>query len=170
MSQPPLLEPVGYESAAEISPCGRYRYWLRRRWGDGPLLGWVMLNPSTADAVVDDATIRRCIGFAKREGFGGIIVRNLFALRASDPRQLMLDEDPIGPRNAYHLSKCVGESMTVAAWGADRAVKLAGPSLRTVRAAAAESLVCLGVTKGGAPKHPLRLRGDRPLVPYEIAA
>lgn len=169
MSQPPLLEPVGYESAAEISPCGRYRYWLRRRWGDGPLLGWVMLNPSTADAVDDDATIRRCIGFAKRERFDGIIVRNLFALRASDPRQLMFDEDPIGPRNTYHLSKCVGESMTVAAWGADRAVKLAVPSLRTVRAAA-ESLVCLGVTKGGAPKHPLRLRGDRPLVPYEIAA
>src|SRR6185312_13493321 len=157
---------VGVESAAEISPCGRYRYWLRRRWSGGPLLGWVMLNPSTADDVEDDATIRRCIGFAHREKFGGIVVRNLFALRATDPRELLVADDPVGPRNTYHLSKCVGEPVTVAAWGVDRALKLAAPSLRTVRYAAGESLMCLGVTKDGSPKHPLHLRGDTPLEPW----
>ena len=70
---------------AWISECGRYRYSLTRRFADGLDLVFVMLNPSTADADKDDPTIRRCCGFADRMGFGGIIVVNLFALRAAAP-------------------------------------------------------------------------------------
>jgi len=73
---------------AVISDCGTYRYALARYWGPGPELAFVMLNPSTADASVDDPTIRRCMGFARRENLGGIVVANLFALRATDPSAL----------------------------------------------------------------------------------
>ena len=74
--------------AAIISPCGQFRYWLRRQWGgDGTLL-YVMLNPSTADADVDDATVRRCIRFARDHGFGAMEVVNLFAHRATKPADL----------------------------------------------------------------------------------
>jgi hypothetical protein len=64
---------------AIISECGRYRYRLTREWGDGPLLTFAMLNPSTANAEIDDPTIRRCMSFGRREGASGISVFNLFA-------------------------------------------------------------------------------------------
>jgi len=96
--------------SAVLSDCGTYRYSLTRRWSPGPLLGWVMLNPSRADALVDDPTIRRCVGFARRWGFAGIVVRNLYALRATDPRELSRHPAPVGrtttpiwmPRPATH--------------------------------------------------------------------
>ena len=71
--------------AAILSDDGRYRYLLERQWDERPRMAWCMLNPSTADANIDDQTIKRCIGFAKREGFGGIIVVNLMAFRATSP-------------------------------------------------------------------------------------
>lgn len=74
---------------AVISQDQLYRYLLWRRWGTGPVVTWLMCNPSTADATVDDATIRKCTGFAKRWGFDGIHVINLFALRSRDPLALL---------------------------------------------------------------------------------
>lgn len=74
------------EQSATISECGRYRYRLTRRFADGPCATFVMLNPSTADETIDDPTIRRCRNFAIREGCGGLVVVNLFAYRATDPR------------------------------------------------------------------------------------
>src|SRR5262245_19133112 len=93
---------------ALISPCGLYRYWLTRTW-DNSLrrVCWVMLNPSTADAEQDDPTIRRCVGFARSWGAGGIIVVNLFAFRASDPKALLRAADPVGPDNDGHILKSV---------------------------------------------------------------
>ena len=75
-------------SSAVLSECGLYRYRLDRRWADGPTCGFIMLNPSTADAEVDDPTIRRCIGFAKREACGALIVVNIYPLRATKPADL----------------------------------------------------------------------------------
>jgi hypothetical protein len=66
--------------------------------GIGPLC-WVLLNPSTADDRRDDPTIRRCLGFARSLGYGGIHVVNLFAFRATCPRQLRAADDPVGPDN-----------------------------------------------------------------------
>ena len=86
------------EAGALLSSCGTYRYRLWRYWHTErePLI-FIMLNPSTADAMQDDPTIRKCIGFAKRLGFGGIEVVNLFAYRATDPRDLRANGYQVGP-------------------------------------------------------------------------
>src|ERR1700677_1476546 len=88
---------------AMISPCEKYRYRLERFWGPGHALPFVMLNPSTADANIDDPTIRRCMGFSRREGAGGIIVVNLFAYRATEPSDLPAGAERIGPENEFYL-------------------------------------------------------------------
>jgi hypothetical protein len=151
--------------SAVLSACGRYRYRLQR--GDGPRrLAFVMLNPSTADADVDDPTIRRCRAFALREGYNGIDVANLFALRATDPTELSRADDPFGPENAAHLRMVAADhrqGWILCAWGA---LKSGAESKRLERATAAllgafgARLVCLGTTKDGSPRHPLYVRGD----------
>ena len=155
-------------SAALISPCGVYRYALERRWGDAPPMVFCMLNPSTADAEVDDPTIRRCKSFAERERCGGIFVVNLFAFRATSPADLNKAADPVGPDNV----KAIGEALLlsavmrgpfVAAWGAH---SLAGKQAARLVERARDfhiKIHCLGKTQTGAPKHPLYLRADAPL-------
>src|SRR5438132_5915755 len=89
----------GLRRAAEFSACGRYRWCLRRSWrhgGDGRTVCFVMLNPSTADALSDDPTVRRCMGFARSWGFSVLSVRNLFALRTPDPVELRRADNPVG--------------------------------------------------------------------------
>src|SRR5712664_2208515 len=86
--------------SAGFSCCGLYRYWLRRHWdAELPPVCFVMLNPSTADAERDDPTIRRCCGFSRRWGYGGIVVVNLYAFRTSDPCCLRNAVHPVGPEN-----------------------------------------------------------------------
>jgi hypothetical protein len=152
---------------AVLSPDERYRYLLTRECAAGPGLTFIMLNPSTADDQVDDPTIRRCIRFAGREGAGRLVVVNLFALRATDPRELARHPDPAGPRNdEFILMHCRPGSRVVAAWGAH---PFAAERARAVTAAVVgngASLHCLGVTKDGHPRHPLYVRGDAPLLPY----
>jgi hypothetical protein len=139
---------------------GPYRYSLWRTWGDRPdpaLCGWVMLNPSTADASDDDPTIRRCVGYARRWGFDGIVVRNLFALRATDPRELLAATDPVGPDNDAWLSdRWDGVGRVVVAWGTGRYPRLCDGRWKQV-AALLEPMqpVCLRVGAGGQPVHPL---------------
>lgn len=102
--------------SAKISDCGQYRYTLTR--GDAPRLCFVMLNPSTADATLDDPTIRRCLGYAKREGCAGLEVLNLYALRATNPADLWKHHDPVGPDNDRELYWAASRYMRmVAAWG-----------------------------------------------------
>lgn len=163
-----LLDGLGYGSSAWVD--GAYRYELKRTWNP-PVehLTFVMLNPSTADASIDDPTIRRCIGFAKRDGWGGIVVWNLYALRATDPAELRRHRDPIGPYNDSHLSReflhiAREGRAVVAAWGAGAdpervsAVLRFQPSLRWR---------VLGLTLHGHPRHPLYVRGDAPIVDWE---
>ena len=150
---------------ATFSADRRYRYRLWREWDRSrAVVAFVMLNPSTADASRDDPTIRRCIGFARAWGFGGVEVANLFALRATDPRDLRGVPDPVGPRNARSLKAALAHaSLVVVAWGAD-------PFARHVRLPRALSshrrLRCLGRTGAGAPRHPLYLRAGARLVPF----
>src|ERR1700755_2395175 len=105
--------------AAHISSCGRYRYMLERVWSEGNnSLLIVGLNPSTADALLDDPTIRRCVGFAKGLGYGGLLMGNLFAARSTSPSALTGFEDPVGPENDAWLLKLQHRAhATVAAWG-----------------------------------------------------
>src|SRR4051812_5648202 len=99
---------------ATISDCGTYRYRLGRSWEPSmPRLGFVMLNPSVASADIDDPTIRRCIGFAQRLGFGSIDVGNLFAYRATKPKDLKEAGFPEGPDNNDHLRAIALECQTI---------------------------------------------------------
>lgn len=147
-------------STAVLSDCGRYRYELRRRWGDGPELEWVMLNPSKADASRNDPTIRRCIRFSQAWGFAAIVVHNLFAWRATDPRELARTDDPVGPQNREFLS--AGAEVTVAAWGAHPAAA----GWWTGRPNTRPRLLCLGVNDNGSPKHPLYVAAGAELAPW----
>ena len=147
---------------AIISQCGTYRYLLQRFW-DRRLetLNFVMLNPSTADASINDATIRRCLGFARTLGFGSLEVTNLFALRSTDPKALRGHADPVGPDNDEKIiSSAQVCQMTICAWGThgsykDRAAKV----LRLLRDAGVKPHA-LAFANGGVPKHPLYLKAD----------
>jgi hypothetical protein len=154
---------------AEISEDGKYRWLLWRRWDkEKPRLGFIMLNPSTADAQKDDATIRVCMGRARRMGYGGIRVVNLFPYRATKPQDLKQCADPFGEvseRNNESYLTGVQDSafggidpIVIAAWGDD------GMFMEAQRKAL--SLICgdygrrlyhLGLTKAGRPRHPLRI-------------
>lgn len=147
--------------SARISECGQYRYTLTR--GDEPRLCFVMLNPSTADATLDDPTIRRCLGFARREGCAGIEVLNLYALRATNPADLWKHADPVGPNNDWELSGAARRyTRMVAAWGANAKPERV-KQVRNILEGNGISLYHLGLTKAGQPKHPLYLRADAPL-------
>lgn len=154
---------------AQISKDGVYRYELTRRWEPGLLLRWVMLNPSTADALVDDPTIRRCCGFAKAWNFAGIVVHNLYALRSTDPKALRTHPDPVGPENNRYLSQSPlsYSDGVICAWGAsadpdrERHVVRMFADTRT-------DLYCLGRTKAGNPRHPLYLPAASRAEPFSI--
>lgn len=145
------------QKSAEISACGRYRYMLERRWSDAAPVTFIMLNPSTADADIDDPTIRRCMGFARAWNAGGIVVANLFALRSTDPAALAKDEAPIGPQNDEAICRAVlAASRTIAAWGAHAfAERRAATVKRMIAQSLTRPLDCLGKTKSGHPRHPL---------------
>ena len=149
------------EGAALFSPDGLYRYELRRIWDPARILVlFVMLNPSTANAQHDDPTIRRCLGFAREWGYGGLLVGNLFGLRATDPRMLQESADPVGPDNDFHLDALMAKAdLAVMAWGARgdlKRVEVVKGLLRRHRMAACS----LGTTKAGQPRHPLYVPKD----------
>lgn len=157
------------EKTATISDCGNYRYHLGRTWGDGPIMRFIMLNPSTADADIDDPTIRRCISFAKREECGAIAVVNLFAFRATKPADMMVAPDPIGPDNQAHLQSWIGSEPgftkeIVAAWGANPMAAQRFKEIVEFGLLRTRTWQCLGKTKSGAPRHPLYVKGDAPLI------
>jgi hypothetical protein len=150
---------------AVFSPCYRYRYVLTREWDGGTrTVNFIMLNPSTADALTDDPTIRRCIGFARQWGYRTLTVTNLYGLRATDPRELQRAEDPIGPDNHNTLIAQAGMAdLVVCAWGSHGFAR--GEVVRMELGNYAP-LHHLGVTKAGAPRHPLYLAASTPLTPY----
>lgn len=140
-----------------------HRYLLERHWQPGLVMTWVMLNPSTADAFTDDATICRCVSFARREGCGGMRVVNLYALRATDPREIRRHPDPIGPCNLRFLCEQTRGVRVIAAWGADGALNERGDEVGRYLIGTGVVLECLGVTTTGHPRHPLYVRADAPL-------
>jgi hypothetical protein len=155
---------LAVKSDAVLSVCGTYRYRLTRQWDASlPPLGWVMLNPSTADHRHDDPTVRRCMAFARRWGLGGVVIRNLFALRATDPGELTRCSDPLGPLNSAELAEAAAEPLTVLAWGAGAPLELGAHVSSAIAAQCRRrgtSLAVLGWTKSRAPRHPLYVRAD----------
>lgn len=150
---------------AVFSPCKRYRYRLTREWGPGDKVGFLMLNPSTADCSVDDPTIRRCIRFASSWGFDGIEVCNLFAWRATDPLQLRSVTDPVGPENDEYLHQLPSRvRIMVVAWGnfrhdQDRADQVLGRLPEC-------DMRCLGQNNNLSPRHPLYVPANAPLMEF----
>ena len=142
---------------ATISRDGSYRYTLERSWGGDSRVLFVMLNPSTADARVDDRTIRRCIDYAKRWGYGGLLVGNLFALVSTDPQPVVRDPcAAVGPKTDKYLRRMSRRAdLTVVAWGGDggKFPERIGAVLAIIGA----DVYCIGTTKDGHPRHPVRL-------------
>lgn len=174
------------DKGAVLSPCGTYRYHLWRRVAeerpsanpsnagfDGYLGGrcaFVMLNPSTADANVDDPTIRKCIGYARRWGFEWLDVVNLFAFRATNPERLYDDygTEPIGPDNDETIDRvCSEAALVVCAWGKHGGFRGRGAKVRADLRKRVRSLCYLKLNGDGSPSHPLYLKGD--LTPTEWA-
>ena len=156
---------------AFISDCEKYRYWLKRepqiQMPEKGTVLFVMLNPSTADASIDDPTIRRCRGFAKLWDCNGIIVANLYALRSTDPKQLWNSDDPVGKSNDYWLRTLASEHIdVVCAWGAN-AKQERVDKFKLMMGEVGARLWCLGTTKSGVPKHPLYIKADQPLLEWK---
>ena len=148
-----------------------YRYTLWRRWTGAPMVAFVMLNPSVANAYQLDPTVRRCCGFAHDWGYGGLLVLNAFALRSTDPRALKGHPDPVGPDNDYYLGRacdlCEGRPDFVVAWGNHGHLNdRAGDVLQLLHDHGVRPW-CLGHTKTGAPKHPLYVAADAPRFLYD---
>lgn len=164
-------------AGAHLSDDGVYRYALWRRWDEGKMLVFVMLNPSTADASKDDPTLKRCIGFAKSLGYPGVLVVNLFAFRATDPNRLLLAMDPVGPANRAALEGAVKHATTggpghvILGWGAHvrRMRGHAHGSLHTLNARS-NTYYCLERTLSGSPAHPLYLRKESKPKLFELTA
>jgi len=150
-------------SGASFSDCRTWRYILWRTWDDRlPVVAFIGLNPSTADEMNDDPTVRRCCGFAKAWGFGGIYMLNLFAFRATDPKKMKEAPDPIGPENDIAISiHAFKAGKVVFCWGNHGAFMGRGKAVME-KIHPAE---VFGFTKQGEPKHPLYLRGDAVTVP-----
>lgn len=150
--------------SAVISDCGRYRYRLDRSLGmlGGPVYAFFGVNPSTADAEIDDATVRKWTGFVTRWGGSRFIVGNVFAYRATDVRELARVDDPIGRENNDYLQQIVGESdILVPCWGnvtkVPRDLRLHFRWLLRALNESGKTVQCFGLSKGGDPLHPLML-------------
>jgi hypothetical protein len=150
--------PEFISATATIS--GEYRYTLTRVWDQAlPMMTFVLLNPSTADALQLDPTLRRCVGFAKREGYGGMAILNLYAFRTKDPKMMLAATDPVGPDNDRVLADVTGT--VVAGWGTNADPARVARALQLL-----PRLHALGMTKDGHPRHPLYVRADAPLIEW----
>ena len=154
------------QSGAEFSPCRVWRYLLWRIWDDSlPKLNVIGLNPSTADETKDDPTIRRCQGFARDWGYGGLYMANIFAFRATLPKDMKAAPDPIGPDNDQWIIEGAARSkLVIAAWGTHGVYLNRGQAV--CKLFAPGELYCFRLTpKTGAPEHPLYLpKGIQPII------
>ena len=143
-------------SVATYSPCERYRYMLTREWGPEGRVLFVMLNPSTATELQNDPTVERCERRARALGYGAFRVCNIFAWRATDPRDMRAASDPVGPANdAAILEGAAWADRVVCAWGSHGAHLGRGPAVERLLRESGRPLAHLGLTRGGHPRHPL---------------
>ena len=162
--------------SAKLSDCGEYRYELVREWSmsdsisndakEGQVV-FCMLNPSTADAVEDDRTLKRCVGFAKKWGYSRLVVVNLFAFRATYPSELMRCPDPVGESNDKYILKNAKEaSLFVVGWGTKGWRLNRHNVVLDMLRSSGVVMHSLRENRDGTPTHPLRLKGETVLRPY----
>lgn len=159
-------------SGAMFSDCRRYRYQLWRIWKTdwrAPPCLFIMLNPSTADEVKNDPTVERCERYARHWGHGALVVCNIFAYRATDPRDMKAQDDPIGPENNWEILRAARANADrngriVVAWGTHGSYLYRGKAV--LELLSDYTLHALKVTKDGHPGHPLYLRSDATPIRY----
>jgi hypothetical protein len=157
----------GIESGAIFDVSSRYRYSLWRAWSAyNPRIAFILLNPSTADEQRNDPTIQRCIGFARAWKFGSMEVVNLFAYRATDAKELLKIDNPVGEENNCYLVQAVERCSTVVVGWGSRGTLLGRDRQVLALLAGRKDVFCLGITKDGQPRHPLYVKGDTILVPF----
>ncbi len=146
-------------SDAYFSKDRKFRYWLLRVWDESlAIMGNVGANPSTAEEVVNDPTIRKDVGFAQRLGYGGLLKLNVGGYRATDPKKWYAAPDPYGPENSVaHLLEYLEKfkvNETALAWG-----KCVGRFRSRANAIAANipNAMCFGKNSDGTPRHTLML-------------
>ena len=162
--------------SAKLSDCGKYRYELIREWSTSGFapegakkeqVVFCLLNPSTADSVEDDPTIRRCVSFAQGWGYSCLVVVNLFAFRATDPSELLKCPDPVGKRNDEYILKNAKEAaLFVAGWGTKGVMLNRDNFVLDMLRSSRVAVHMLGQNRDGTPKHPLYLRGETVPGPY----
>ena len=145
---------------AVFSECGKYRYRIFRTWDiskNGVL--FILLNPSTADENKDDPTVRRCMGFAYKWGYGWLEIRNLFALRSTNPKMLYKSNDPIGPDNSLFYDDDQFDKI-VLAWGNHGKLKGRGDAVMKMMVDRGQPAYYFSLTKTYQPIHPLYVGYD----------
>jgi len=149
---------------ATISDCRKYRYALSRNWDDKMrTVLFIALNPSTADEINDDPTIRRCINYAENWGYGSILVANLFAYRTTKPAKLRYVKNPVGNDNDQHIMDLSKKAhIIVAAWGNEGSLFNRDKEVARL----IPNLMCLKVNKSGQPTHPLYQKKDKELIRF----
>jgi hypothetical protein len=152
---------------AEFSEDRVFRYTLERVWWPTPnqhQVAFIGLNPSTADEQQDDPTVRRCIRYAKKWGYSGMVMLNIFAIRGTDPRILRSPRDIKGPLNDHHIARIIQRAETqlvIGCWGNWGELHGRGKDVIGLVKSARRQLYRLGpLTKLGHPRHPLYLKGD----------
>lgn len=157
-----LLRRGDRRSGAVFDSTEVYRYRLWRRWRPAaPRLAFILLNPSTADETRDDPTIRRCIGYAHRWGFGAVEILNLFALRSTDPAALRGSAAPIGPGNDRVIRTVARQvDRVVVAWGNHGVLLNRAATVLAALSRYGVRPLCLAVTAQGQPRHPLYSGAD----------
>lgn len=162
---PRVLRSVYHETrAAHFSPCQLYRYTLTIVWDAGLApCQFVGLNPSTATEYIDDPTVRRCKDYARRWGYGALVMTNLFAWRDTDPKKMMLQKEPVGPENDKYLGMvAAGAGVTIAAWGKDGRFINREAHVRELL----PRLHYLKLNDDGTPSHPLYLKKELVPIPF----
>jgi len=164
------LIPPAVLGMAYVSEDRLYRYWLTRSWAShlGQEAVFMLLNPSTADASIDDRTATRCIGFAQAWGYHRMRILNLWAFRTKDPKELAAATDPIGPLCLTFIEDgLLNAGVVIAGWGAHKG---AMARARQIPPLLNRPLMALAINADGSPKHPLYVRADTVPVPYRLAA
>ncbi len=149
-----------------------YRYRLGIVWNaDKPALTFILMNPSTASETENDPTVARCCERARRQGYGGVIILNAFAFRATDPRVMLAANDPVGPLNDRVLFDNI--SMVAAAgwpvilgWGQNGAHRGRDKDIWALLYEAGVQPMCLKVAANGQPVHPLYIPYDADFIPW----
>ena len=155
-----------------FSSCRRYRYLLDHGWHDlldtqRGYVAWIGLNPSCADEQQLDPTLRRVRSFTDRMGYRRLVMVNLFGFRATDPKDMKAEADPVGPDNdRWILEICQDASAVVCCWGVDGAYQDRAQRVLDLLSPWPLPLFCLKASARGQPGHPLYAAGATPLKPF----